>query len=114
MPSKSDREVEVTLKNMLSKHDTMEGNRLSLEGFLSYYREVAATDPRQASLHFSPSSQSIEDPNGVENPDLGQAGRSIGFHAQRKGHYLVLTCFFEWRSCDFYVFNCHIYFTFQL
>lgn len=47
VPSKTYREVEVTLKTILSKHDTLEGNRLSLEGFLSHYREVAATDPRQ-------------------------------------------------------------------
>lgn len=49
MVGKPYRETEVTLKNILSKHDTLDGNRLSLEGFLSYYREVAATDPRQVS-----------------------------------------------------------------
>ena len=35
-------------ENLISKHDTTEGNRLSLEGSLSHYRELAATDPRQA------------------------------------------------------------------
>ncbi|CAN0431746.1 unnamed protein product, partial [Hapterophycus canaliculatus] len=48
MVGKPFRETELTLKNILSKHDTLDGNRLSREGFLSYYREVAATDPRQA------------------------------------------------------------------
>lgn len=49
MVSKPYRETELTLKNILSKHDTLDGNRLSREGFLSYYRDVAATDPRQVS-----------------------------------------------------------------
>eukprot|EP00903_Cladosiphon_okamuranus_P009694 g9223.t1 len=48
MTNKPYRETELTLKNILSKHDTLDANRLSREGFLSYYREVAATDPRQA------------------------------------------------------------------
>ncbi|CAN0543672.1 unnamed protein product, partial [Ectocarpus sp. 12 AP-2014] len=48
MAGKPYRETELTLKNILNKHDTLDGNRLSREGFLSYYREVAATDPRQA------------------------------------------------------------------
>lgn len=47
MANKPYRETELTLKNILSKHDTLDANRLSREGFLSYYREVAATDPRQ-------------------------------------------------------------------
>lgn len=47
MTNKPYRETELTLKNILSKHDTLDANRLSREGFLSYYREVAATDPRQ-------------------------------------------------------------------
>lgn len=50
MAGKPYRETELTLKNILSKHDTLDGNRLSREGFLSYYREVAATDPRQVTL----------------------------------------------------------------
>lgn len=47
MSGKTYREAEATLKNILNKHDTLEGNRLSLDGFLSYYREIAAGDPRQ-------------------------------------------------------------------
>lgn len=50
MAGKPYRETELTLKNILSKHDTLDGNRLSREGFLSYYREVAATDPRQVTI----------------------------------------------------------------
>lgn len=49
MAGKPYRETELTLKNILSKHDTLDANRLSRDGFLSYYREVAATDPRQVS-----------------------------------------------------------------
>lgn len=49
MAGKPYRETELALKNILSKHDTLDASssRLSREGFLSYYREVAATDPRQ-------------------------------------------------------------------
>lgn len=52
LASKSYREADAALKNILSKHDTLEGNRLSVEGFLSYYREIAAGDPRQVGLAF--------------------------------------------------------------
>ena len=52
MSGKTYRETDVTLKSILSKHDTLDGNRLSLEGFLSYYREVAAGDPRQARIAY--------------------------------------------------------------
>lgn len=41
------RESESALKSILTKYDTLEGNRLTLEGFLSYYRDIAVTDPRQ-------------------------------------------------------------------
>ena len=50
MSGKTYRETDVTLKSILSKHDTLDGNRLSLDGFLSYYREVAAADPRQVRI----------------------------------------------------------------
>lgn len=42
-------ESESTLKNILSKYDTLDGNRLSLQGFISYYRDIAASEPRQVS-----------------------------------------------------------------
>ena len=58
MSGKTYRETDVTLKNILSKHDTLDGNRLSLEGFLSYYREVAAADPRQARVMYAVSLRS--------------------------------------------------------
>lgn len=41
------RESESALKSILTKYNTLEGNRLTLEGFLSYYRDIAVTDPRQ-------------------------------------------------------------------
>lgn len=40
-------ESETALKNILSKYDTLDGNRLSLQGFISYYRDIAASEPRQ-------------------------------------------------------------------
>lgn len=61
MTGKSYREAEATLKNILSKHDTLEGNRLSREGFLSYYRDIAAGDPRQASFAIPKGNEPCDD-----------------------------------------------------
>lgn len=60
MANKPYRETELTLKNILSKHDTLDANRLSREGFLSYYREVAATDPRQVHAQKKSAERGVE------------------------------------------------------
>lgn len=49
---KSKFDPESTLKNILAKYDTIDG-RLSLKGFIQYYRDIAAQDPRQVSFSFS-------------------------------------------------------------